>query len=53
MPILIKYLSLIICILGWFIWMLVIRIKDKPLAGIADTGKIMFWVGLLTFLLSK
>jgi len=46
------YLALIICILGWLIWMACIRMTTPP-KGIAETGEYMFWVGLLAFLLGK
>lgn len=45
-----KYIALIICLVGFVLWHVCLRLKEPPVGG-AETGKVMFAVGLLVVLL--
>jgi hypothetical protein len=49
-----RIISIFVCIIGFLIWHIVVRMKaeQQPLS-LAETGKIMFWIGLLAFFIVK
>jgi hypothetical protein len=44
------YLSLLICVIGLLIWF--VRPSPETNPKMAELGRIMFWVGLLAFLMT-
>lgn len=47
----IKYLPLIVCLVGLVIWRVVLRLQDSQ--PLAEVGKIMFATGLLALLINN